>query len=69
MFENQHIKMENAMYAPKRLESCHGLTDMFQNCSKLPCRKIRCSAENEDVLCSTVKLVIIEQTLLNHTFK
>jgi hypothetical protein len=69
MFENQHINMENAMYAPKCSESCLALTDMFQNCSKLPCRKIRCSAENEDVQCSKYKVVIIEQTLLDDTLK
>jgi len=38
MSENQHIEIEDATYISKRLDSCHRWTDMFQNCSKLPCR-------------------------------
>ena len=64
MFEYQHIKIKHVMYAPKRFECCLWLPDMFKACSKLPCRKTRCSAKIKDVHCSTFMVVIIEQKLL-----
>ena len=39
MFENQNIKMYHVMYEPKSLAYCHSLPELFQVCSKLPCRK------------------------------
>jgi hypothetical protein len=69
MFEYQHNKMKHVMYELNILVCCLRLTDMFQVCSKLTFRKIRCSAKITDVHFLTFKLVITEQTMLTTTMK